>query len=193
MPRGKAKDKSKTAKKTKARGKTSARKKAAPKKTRGKSASKRTVAKRKGATRKDATKRKTTARKKTGGKTAARKATTKTRAVSTRAPSKTAVTGKPFSKSDIKRELSETTGLTKMDIGNVFDHVHLLIARHVKKGGVGSFTIPGLCKIVVVHKPAVKARPGTNPFTGEPMMFKAKPARRVVKIRPLKNLKDMAA
>jgi len=46
-------------------------------------------------------------------------------------------------------------------------------------------------KLTVVRKPATKARKGINPFTGEETMFKAKPARNVVKIRPLKNLKDM--
>jgi hypothetical protein len=46
-------------------------------------------------------------------------------------------------------------------------------------------------KLVVQRKPATKARRGINPFTGEETIFKAKPARNVVKIRPLKNLKDM--
>jgi nucleoid DNA-binding protein len=45
----------------------------------------------------------------------------------------------------------------------------------------------------VQHKPATKERQGTNPFTGEPTTFKAKPARNVVKVRPLKRLKDMVA
>ena len=54
-------------------------------------------------------------------------------------------------------------------------------------------TIHGLCKIVVQHKPATKERQGVNPFTGEPTTFKAKPARNVVKVRPLKKLKDMVA
>ena len=55
-----------------------------------------------------------------------------------------------------------------------------------------SITVPGLLKLRVVKKPARKARKGVNPFTGEEMMFKAKPARNVVKILPLKNLKEMA-
>jgi nucleoid DNA-binding protein len=53
------------------------------------------------------------------------------------------------------------------------------------------FTVPGLMKITVQKKPATKARKGTNPFTGEAMMFKAKPARKVVKVRALKKLKEM--
>jgi nucleoid DNA-binding protein len=46
-------------------------------------------------------------------------------------------------------------------------------------------------KIEVKKKPATKARKGINPFTGEATVFKAKPARKVVKIRPLKKMKDM--
>jgi len=69
----------------------------------------------------------------------------------------------------------------------------MLIARHLKKGGAGQFTIPGLMKWEVKRKPAKKARRGINPFTGEEMMFKAKPARNVVKVRPLKKLKEMVS
>ena len=62
----------------------------------------------------------------------------------------------------------------------------------MKKGAAGEFTVPGLMKLQVKSKPATKARKGVNPFTGEEMMFKAKPARRTVKVRPLKKLKEMA-
>ena len=48
-------------------------------------------------------------------------------------------------------------------------------------------------KLKVVRKPATKARKGSNPFTGEETMFKAKPARNLVKVRPLKKVKEMAA
>ena len=58
-------------------------------------------------------------------------------------------------------------------------------------GVVGVFVVPGLAKILVIRKPATKARKGINPFTGEETMFKAKPARNVVKIRPVKAVKDM--
>jgi nucleoid DNA-binding protein len=59
------------------------------------------------------------------------------------------------------------------------------------RGAPGTFTIPGLLKLRVVKKPAKKARKGINPFTGEEMMFKAKPASRAVKALALKGLKDM--
>jgi nucleoid DNA-binding protein len=48
-------------------------------------------------------------------------------------------------------------------------------------------------KIEVKRKPATKARKGINPFTGEETIFKAKPARNVVRIRALKKVKDMVA
>ena len=51
-------------------------------------------------------------------------------------------------------------------------------------------SIPGFAKFVVVKKPATKARKGTNPFNGEPIMFKAKPARKIVRARPVKAAKD---
>ena len=64
---------------------------------------------------------------------------------------------------------------------------------HLKKRGAGQFTLPGLLKIVTQKKPATKARKGINPFTGEATTFAAKPARTMVKVRPLKKLKDMTA
>jgi nucleoid DNA-binding protein len=75
----------------------------------------------------------------------------------------------------------------------VLDELASVIERHVKKNAAGSFTMPGLFKILVVRKPATKARKGINPFTGEETTFKAKPASNAVKVRPLKKLKDFAA
>ena len=66
-----------------------------------------------------------------------------------------------------------------------------MIKKDIGKRGPGVFTVPGLMKIKVVRKPATKARKGVNPFTKEEMMFKAKPARNVVKVLALKNLKTM--
>ncbi|MFV2068811.1 MAG: HU family DNA-binding protein [Pirellulales bacterium] len=98
---------------------------------------------------------------------------------------------KPPTKTEIYSNIAVATDLTKKDVGAVFDALAVQIKKSVGRGGPKAFTIPGLCKIVVQHKPATKARKGTNPFTGEPTVFKAKPARNIVKIRPLKNLKDM--
>lgn len=99
---------------------------------------------------------------------------------------------KPMSKSDVFGAVAEKTGLSKKDVSKVFESLSELIADNIGKKGPKVFTVPGLMKITVVHKPATKAREGKNPFTGEMQMFKAKPAKNVVKVRPLKALKDMA-
>ena len=100
---------------------------------------------------------------------------------------------KPMTKSGIMAEISDKTGLNKKQVSSVFDEMTILIERHIKKGGAGQFSLPGLMKVEVKRKPATKARKGINPFTGEETVFKAKPARNVVKIRPLKKVKDMVA
>ena len=100
---------------------------------------------------------------------------------------------KPMTKANIMAEVAGNTGLTKKQVSSVFDELGIIIERHIKKRSPRQFTLPGLLKIEVKRKPKTKARKGINPFTGEPMMFKAKPARDVVKVRPLKALKDMVA
>jgi len=99
----------------------------------------------------------------------------------------------PMKKTAILNEITTSTGLTKKQVSSVFEELEILIERHIKKGATGQFIMPGLMKIEVKRKPATKARKGINPFTGEEAMFKAKPARNVVKIRPLKKMKDMVA
>ena len=98
---------------------------------------------------------------------------------------------KPMSKTEILTALAEATGLAKKQVAGVFDELSNLIGNNLGKKGPGVFNIPGLMKITVQRKPATKARKGINPFTKEETMFKAKPARNVVKVRPLKALKDM--
>lgn len=97
----------------------------------------------------------------------------------------------PTTKSEAMSYIADQTGLTKKDVGSVFETLSGLIKRDLKKNGPGVFSVPGLMKIKVVRKPATKARKGVNPFTGEDTIFKAKPARNVVKIAALKALKDM--
>ena len=94
-------------------------------------------------------------------------------------------------KTDVYRGLSEDTGLTRRQVSSVFDGLAGMIKKDLGGRGPGVFAVPGLMKIKVVRKPATKARKGINPFTGEPMVFKAKPARKAVKVTPLKGLKDM--
>lgn len=107
------------------------------------------------------------------------------------AKKKAAAPKKPLTKSQILAELAESTDLTKKDVAAVLDSLGTLIGKSVGRRGPGVFNVPGLMKIKVVRKPATKARKGINPFTKEETVFKAKPARNVVKILPLKGLKDM--
>lgn len=105
---------------------------------------------------------------------------------------KTAAAGKkPPTKSEILASIADDTELSKKDVAAVIDSLTTLISKNIGSRGPGYFNLPGLMKIKVIKKPATKARKGTNPFTGEEMMFKAKPARKVVKVAPLKSLKEM--
>ena len=92
-------------------------------------------------------------------------------------------------KSEILTQIAKDTGIAKKQVGDVFETLNGIIKKSLK--GAGVFTVPGLCKMKVVRKPATKAREGINPFTGEKMMFKAKPASKKVRIAALKNLKEM--
>jgi nucleoid DNA-binding protein len=98
---------------------------------------------------------------------------------------------KPVNKSAMFQTLAETTGLTRKQIASVFDAFSEFVHREVGKKGPGVVVLPGLAKIKRVMKPATKERMGRNPATGEPMMIKAKPARTIVRVQPLKNLKEM--
>jgi len=104
----------------------------------------------------------------------------------------TAAIKTPLNKSQMLSEIADGVGMSKKEVSAVMDELSAVIHRHLKKrGGAGTCTLPGLMKIKTVRKPATKARKGINPFTGEETMFKAKPARTVVKVTPLKGLKEM--
>ncbi|MBT7369092.1 MAG: DNA-binding protein [Gammaproteobacteria bacterium] len=107
------------------------------------------------------------------------------------AKKKTAIKDR-YTKSAILADIAENTELSKKQGGAVFDELASLIERHVKKGGAGEFTLPGLLKIKTVKKPARKAQKGVpNPFRpGEVMDIAAKPASTRIKVLPLKGLKD---
>ena len=146
---------------------------------------------RKKATRKTAKKatRKTTkkATKKATRKKATKKAAAKT---TTRAP-KIARVDKPRTKSAVYAAIAEQTGLARKEVVSVFEALSALLATDLSKRGPGAMQVPGLMKVTVKRMPATKARKGINPFTKEPTIFKAKPARNVVKVRPLAGLKAL--
>jgi nucleoid DNA-binding protein len=93
-----------------------------------------------------------------------------------------------MSKSQLIEKIATTTEVSKKEVKNVMETLVDVGHKELKKNGV--FLVPGFAKFVVVKKPATKARKGTNPFTGEEMMFKAKPARKIVRARPVKAAKD---
>ena len=99
---------------------------------------------------------------------------------------------KPATKSEILTSIAKTTELSRKQVASVFDALSGQIKAAVGKKGPGVFVLPGLLKILVILKPATPQRKGINPFTKQEQIFKAKPARKVIKVRPLKALKDMA-
>jgi nucleoid DNA-binding protein len=96
---------------------------------------------------------------------------------------------KTYTKTEIYSAISDQTELSKKQVASVFDTLGNVIEGHLKKGH--TFVLPGYFKCQLIRKPATKARKGINPFNGEPTIFKAKPARNLVKLRALKKLKDM--
>jgi len=100
---------------------------------------------------------------------------------------------KPPTKSQIVASIAEATGVTKKDVAAVFAALEAEVKKNLASRGSGSFTITGLLKIIKQRVPARPARKGVpNPFRpGELMDVAARPAQNKVKIRPLKNLKEM--
>jgi DNA-binding protein HU-beta len=119
---------------------------------------------------------------------------TKKKATKKKAPArgtaKKAATKKPMTKTELVEALTNAGGgdVTKAQIRDLLVSLQTVGHASLKKAGV--FTLPGFAKFRVYKKPAVKARKGVNPFTGEEMMFKAKPASKVVRARPIKACKD---
>jgi nucleoid DNA-binding protein len=100
-------------------------------------------------------------------------------------------TKKPMNKTEVLTALSETTSLTKQQVSGLLEELTKLIGKNLGEEGPGAFVLPGLLQIKVVRKPATPERKGVNPFTKEEMVFKAKPAKNVVKVSALKGLKDL--
>lgn len=98
---------------------------------------------------------------------------------------------KHFTKSQLQKVISDAVGITKKQVSMTLEMLSKVIDAHIRTGAVGSIKLEGLMKVERVYKPAKKARQGVNPFTGAEMMFKAKPAHNVVKVRALKKLKEM--
>ena len=98
-----------------------------------------------------------------------------------------------MSKSELIQKIVEQhpNGMTRKDVKGVIEAVAEIGYKELKK--TGAFFVPGFAKFVVIKKPATKARKGINPFTKEPTIFKAKPARKIIRARPVKAAKDAVA
>ena len=103
---------------------------------------------------------------------------------------KAATSAKPPTKGQLLATIADKVGISRKQVGGVFDALSGEIKASLKKHG--AFTLPGLAKLTVKTKPATKARKGINPFTKMEQNFKAKPASKTVRIRPVKALKEMA-
>src|SRR5207244_525085 len=106
-------------------------------------------------------------------------------------PVKVSGSSKTRSKADVYATVAQHVGIHRRDVAAVLHVVGSMIKSDLSKSGPGVFKVPGLMRITVQRKPATKARKGINPFTKEEVMFKAKPARNVVRIRPMRGLKEM--
>jgi DNA-binding protein HU-beta len=97
---------------------------------------------------------------------------------------------KLITKAEIIREIAEqlSNEVSRDDVKRVLDALADVGRSHLKQSG--AFHLPGFAIFQVTEKGATAAHEGINPFTKEPMSFKAKPASKVVRARPVKALKD---
>jgi nucleoid DNA-binding protein len=95
------------------------------------------------------------------------------------------------SRSEVVSQVAAGTDLKPRQVKEVFNVLGNLMAADLGKKGPGEFNFMGLMKLKTVNKPATSARKGRNPFTGEEIMIKAKPASRKVRVRALRNLNSM--
>ena len=97
---------------------------------------------------------------------------------------------KALNKAQLIELIASRVALPRKIVESVFVHLFDIAVAHLKRRGPGEFTLPNIAKLRVINKPATKARKGINPFNGEPITFAAKPARSIIRIKPLKKIKD---
>ena len=95
-----------------------------------------------------------------------------------------------MTKSELIQKIADqhSDEVSRKNVKNVLESLADIGYKELKK--TGAFLVPGFAKFVVIKKPATKAREGINPFTKEPTVFKARPARKIVRARPVKAAKD---
>jgi len=89
---------------------------------------------------------------------------------------------KPVTKSQIVSHFAEKFEISKKTASAIIEEVAALAVSETKKAG--SFTLPGIGKLVLVKR---KARMGRNPATGATIKI---PAKTVVKLRVAKAAKE---
>ena len=106
-------------------------------------------------------------------------------------PFKATPATKRRSRGDLVKQIAAGTELKPGKVKEVFDALTQIMVADLGKKGSGEFNFNGLVKLKTVNKPATKARKGRNPFTGDEIMIKAKPASRKVRARALRGLNGM--
>lgn len=136
--------------------------------------------------------KKAPAKKVAAKKAPAKKAAAKKAAPAKPTPVKLTSVSEPMAKSALLQHLANNTALARKQVAHVLEELSAVVAAHVNKKSKGQFVLPGLFKITVVRKPAQKGGKKVM-MMGREVITKAKPARNVVRIRPLKKLKDFAS
>ncbi len=99
---------------------------------------------------------------------------------------------KMMSKSElIQKIVAQHKDMSRKNVKAIIESLAAIGYKELNKSG--AFVLPGFAKFVVIKKPATKERTDINPFTKEPMVFKAKPARKIVRARPVKAVKSAVA
>jgi nucleoid DNA-binding protein len=94
-----------------------------------------------------------------------------------------------MTKTELERAVADAAGVEKRTAAAVLDALEEVVTKNVRKGEAVTIR-PGFIKVSRKDVKARKAREGTNPFTGEPTTFKARPASKTAKLTALKKLKD---
>jgi DNA-binding protein HU-beta len=97
--------------------------------------------------------------------------------------------GTRLTKTQFIANLAEKSGLTRRQAVSALIAIDTIVFHQLGSQGPGEVLIPGLLRLNVVDKPATPQHEGINPFTNEPMTYKARAARRVIRVRSLKALK----
>jgi hypothetical protein len=110
-------------------------------------------------------------------------------------PAKITAASKQRKKTEIFTVIADNVGISRKQVAGVFDVLGRMMAADLAKPSADKnkvFVVPGMMKVAAIYKAATKSAQKPNPFKpGEMMTVKAKPARTVIKIRPLKGLKQM--